>query len=86
MVKDILYKRGYTLPLLKCFSQLKAEYVFREIHEEVCGSHSGGWMLAQKVVRDSYYWPDMNKDSFKLVKHCDKCQRFARNEKSHQKS
>jgi hypothetical protein len=35
-------------------------------------------MLAHKSTRAGYYWPTMNKDSVRLVQHCDKCQRFAR--------
>ncbi len=50
LVGDVLYCRGYTLPLLKCLLKAKAEYVLREIHEGVCGSHSGGNMLAHKAV------------------------------------
>jgi ribonuclease HI len=47
---EILYRRGYMLPLLKCLSTTEAEYVLKEIHEVVCGSHSGGRMLAHKAV------------------------------------
>jgi ribonuclease HI len=54
---DILYKRGYTLPLLKCLSKSEGEYVLREIHEGICGSHMGSRMLAHKAVRAGYYWP-----------------------------
>jgi hypothetical protein len=81
LVGDILCRKGYTLPLLKCLSESKAEYILQEIHG-VCGSHMGGRMLAHKVVRAGYYWLDMNRDSAELVKHYDKCQRFAQDEKS----
>jgi hypothetical protein len=60
----------------------EVEYVLKEIHEGVCGSHLGGWMLAHKVVRARYYWPTMNRDSSEMVKHYDKCQRVARIDKS----
>ena len=75
---NTLYKRGYTLPLLKCLTKAEADYVMREIHEGVCGSHGGSRMLAHKAVRAGYYWPGMNKDSDDIVRHCDKCQRFAK--------
>jgi hypothetical protein len=64
--------------LIKCLSAAEADYVLREIHEGVYRSHSGGWMLAHKATRASYYWPTMGKDSVKFVRCCDKCQRFAR--------
>lgn len=51
LVDGILYRRGFTLPLLKCLSKDEAAYVLKEIHEGVCGSHSGGRMLAHKAVR-----------------------------------
>jgi hypothetical protein len=77
MVNGTLYKRGFTLPLLKCISPEEGNYVLREIHEGICGSHSGARMLAHKAVRAGFYWPNMSKDSTKIVRNCDKCQRFA---------
>jgi len=77
-LREVLYKRGYSEPLLKCLSKTKVEYVMKEIHEGVCGNHSGGRILAQKTIRTGYYWPTVSKDSARIVKHCDKCQRFLR--------
>jgi hypothetical protein len=77
MVNGLLYKRGFTLPLLKCISTGEGNYVLWEIHERICGSHSGSRVLAHKVVRVGFYWPNMCKDSTEIVKYCDKCQRFA---------
>jgi hypothetical protein len=73
MIGGILYRRGYTQPLLKCLPKSEAEYVLKEMREEVCGNHSGGRMLAHKAMQASYYWPTMSKYSAELVKHCDKC-------------
>lgn len=73
----ILYRRGYTLPLLNCLSKDEATYVLKEIHEKVCSSHSRGRMLAHKEIRVGYYWPEISNDSSEVVKHCDKCQRFS---------
>jgi ribonuclease HI len=78
LIGGVLYRRGYTEPLLKCLTNSEAEYVLREIHEGVCGNHSGSRMLAHKAMRAGYYWPTMNKDSVRLVQQCNKCQRFAR--------
>jgi hypothetical protein len=78
LIGGVLYRGGYTEPLLKCLANSEVEYVLREIHEGVCGNHSGSRMLAHKAVRAGYYWPTMNKDSVRLVQQCDKCQRFAR--------
>lgn len=78
MVDGVLYRRGYSYPLLKCLSAPDARYVLREIHEGVYGNHSRGRMLAHKAVRAGYYWPTMGGDSVEFVRSCDKCQRFAR--------
>jgi hypothetical protein len=78
MIDDVLYRRGYSHPLLKCLLALEARYVLREIHEGVCGNHSGGRMLAHKAVRARYYWPTMTRDSVEFVRNYDKCQRFVR--------
>ncbi|KAL2226322.1 UNVERIFIED_CONTAM: hypothetical protein Sindi_1990900 [Sesamum indicum] len=70
-----LYKRTVDGTLLKCFDEERAEYVMREIHELSCRNHSGARSLAQKVVRQGYFWPTMIKDTKKLVRKCGSCQR-----------
>ena len=71
-----LYRRGYAMPYLRCLRPDEADYVMMEIHEGVCGNHSGKRSLAQKALRQGYYWPTMQKDSTELVQKCDKYQRF----------
>ena len=48
-----------------------------EIHEEIYGNHSEGMALAQKALKQGYYWPTMKKDSHNFAKRCDGCQKFA---------
>nr|XP_029145858.1 uncharacterized protein LOC114924745 [Arachis hypogaea] len=72
-----LYKRGFSQPLLKCIEPGDTEYILREIHEGCCGHHIGGKTLAQKIIRASYFWPTIIRDSIQLTKSCDKCQRHA---------
>ncbi|XP_034213039.1 uncharacterized protein LOC117625615 [Prunus dulcis] len=76
VINDVLYKRGYTTPYLKCLTAEQGDYVLREIHNGVCGDHSGSRSLAYKVFRQGYFWPTMHQDANTLVKKCDKCQRF----------
>ena len=57
-----LYRRGYNMPYLKCLQIDEAEYIMREIHEGVCGNHSGKRSLAQKALRHGYYWPTIQRD------------------------
>ena len=77
VLSGTLYKRGFTLPLMKCVSPKEGNYILREIHEGVCGNHSGSRVLAHKAVRAGFYWPNMSKDSVVIVRDFDKCQRFA---------
>ncbi|XP_020215695.1 uncharacterized protein LOC109799532 [Cajanus cajan] len=44
-----LYRRGFSSPLLKCLDSEQANHVLREVHEGICGSHSGGRTLAEKT-------------------------------------
>ena len=40
ILNDKLYKRGFSLPYLKCLDSEGAMYVLQEIHEGICGNHS----------------------------------------------
>ncbi|XP_020207606.1 uncharacterized protein LOC109792598 [Cajanus cajan] len=75
VVSGELYKRGFSSPLLKCVNSEQADYVLREIHEGICGSHSGGRTLAAKVLRAGYYWPTLKFDCMEFVKRCIQCQK-----------
>ncbi|KAL2492126.1 Integrase H2C2 domain-containing protein [Abeliophyllum distichum] len=65
------------MPLLRCVRVNEADYILREVHEGICGNHSGGLALAQKILKQGYFWPTLTKDALLYVRKCDKCQRFA---------
>ena len=73
LIKDVLYKRGFSRPYLKCLGNEEADYVMREVHEGICGNHSGSRSLVHKLVQAGYYWPTMQADAEDYVKACDKC-------------
>nr|CAN76858.1 hypothetical protein VITISV_001664 [Vitis vinifera] len=77
LVGGHLYKCSFTGPYLWCLSHSEALYVLAEMHEGVCGNHSGGRSLAHRAHSQGYYWPTMKKDAAAYVKKCDKCQRHA---------
>ncbi|GKV30660.1 hypothetical protein SLEP1_g39449 [Rubroshorea leprosula] len=77
LVNDVLYKRSFSLPLLRCLTPYEAEYALREVHGGVCRSHIGARTLAHKVLRQGYYWPNMYKDAIQFLQRCQKCQFFA---------
>ncbi|CAJ2659678.1 unnamed protein product [Trifolium pratense] len=70
-----LYRRGFSIPLLKCVDEDTADYILREVHEGINAQHLGGRSLARKALRAGYYWPTMQQDAKDHVKKCDKCQR-----------
>lgn len=51
LLDGVLYRRGFTLPLLRCLDDEETNYVLREIHEGICGNHSGARTLAFKALR-----------------------------------
>ena len=79
LIKDVRYKRGFSRPYLRCLGNEEADYVIREVHEGICGNHSGSRSLVHKLVRVVYYWPTMQADVEAYVRACNKCQRFSNN-------
>ena len=59
LIKDILYKRGFSRPYLRCLIPKEADYVVREVHEGVCRNHSRSWFLVHKLIWAGYYWLTM---------------------------
>ena len=70
-------KKGFSRPYLRCLGNEEVDYVMREVHEGICGNHSGSRSLVHKLMQAGYYWPTMQKDVEAYVKACDKCQRFS---------
>ena len=50
LMDEVLYKRGFSQPYLRCLAPDEANYVLREVHEGACGNHSGARSLIHKVV------------------------------------
>ena len=77
LMDEVLYKRGFSQPYLRCLAPDEANYVLREVHEGACGNHSGARSFIHKVVRARYYWRLVQADAKAYVKVCDQCQRFS---------
>ena len=77
LMKDVLYKRGFSHPYLRCLCPEEADFVMREVHEGICGNHSRSRSLVHKLIQAGYYWPTMQKDTQTYIKACEKCQRFS---------
>ena len=42
LYNDKIYKHGLSAPLLQCVTNKEVTYILREIHEGICGNHTGG--------------------------------------------
>ena len=56
IIDDVLYRRGYSLPYLRCVNSKEVDYVFHEIHEGIYRNHVRARSLAGKALRAGYYW------------------------------
>ncbi|MCI30944.1 hypothetical protein A2U01_0052155, partial [Trifolium medium] len=56
-----LYRRGFSIPLLKCVDEDTVDYILREIHEGINAQHMGGRSLARKALRQAITGPPCNK-------------------------
>ena len=74
-----LYKRFFSEPYLLCIHLETTELLLEELHEAICGSHTGGRYLSYRAITHSYWWPNMQKEAQEYVKKCDQCQRYAPN-------
>ena len=55
VLNDILYKRGFSLPYLRCIEQDETKYIMEEIHEGICEDHLRASSLVGKIIRASYF-------------------------------
>ena len=55
LIKDVLYKRGFSCPYLRCLGNEEEDYVMREVHEGIYRNHSGSRSLVHKLIRAGYY-------------------------------
>lgn len=70
-----IYIREFVMPLLKCISQEETGYVLRELHEEICGMHTGRRALSAQVLRADYFWPTLERDCGDFVQKFLSCQK-----------
>ncbi|XP_004301972.1 PREDICTED: uncharacterized protein LOC101291061 [Fragaria vesca subsp. vesca] len=75
IVNGTLYKQGYSAPYLRCVTLSEGINVLSDIHEGICGNHSGARSLALKTLRQGYFWPTLKEDSKMMVQTCSPCQK-----------
>nr|GEZ13619.1 transposon Ty3-I Gag-Pol polyprotein [Tanacetum cinerariifolium] len=59
----------------RCVAGKEAIDIINACHSGPTGGHYGANYTAKKVFDSGFYWPSIYKDAFKLVKHCESCQR-----------
>ena len=74
-----LYRCSFSGPYLLCVHPDATEFILEELHEGICGSHTGGRSLSHRAMTLGYWWLSMHKEALEYVKKCDQCQRFAPN-------
>ncbi|KAK1417533.1 hypothetical protein QVD17_26662 [Tagetes erecta] len=74
---NVLYRRSYLGPLLRCVTDDEANYLIREIHTGICGIHAGPRAVVAKITNAGYYWPGMHNAAVQELRKCTSCQRYA---------
>ena len=54
-----LYRRSFSGPYLLCVHPDQTESLLEEMHEGICGSHTGGRSLAHRAITQGYWWLNM---------------------------
>ncbi|XP_014496695.1 uncharacterized protein LOC106758270 [Vigna radiata var. radiata] len=72
-----LYRRGFSVPVLKCVDPDQATYVLNKLHNGIYGLHTGAKALRARALRARYYWPTMENDAKAFAEKCERCQAHA---------
>ena len=54
-----LYKCSFFGSYLLCIHPEASELLLEELHEGICGSHTGCGSLSHKALTQGYWWPNM---------------------------
>ncbi|GJU66797.1 reverse transcriptase domain-containing protein [Tanacetum coccineum] len=74
IINEILYKRSFLTPLLRCVCPRQTKKVIMEIQRGAFEPHAGPRSLVAKITTLGYYWPSMHRDSAEIIQSCDACQ------------
>ena len=68
-----LYKRFFSGPYLLCIYHEASELLLEELHEGICGSHTGERFLPHRAITQGYWWLNIQKEAQEYLKKCDQC-------------
>jgi hypothetical protein len=63
---------------MKCVPREEGKGILEEIHKGVCGNHTSSRTLVSMAFRRAFYWPTALGDAEELVRRCQGCQYFAK--------
>jgi hypothetical protein len=79
LVGNKLYRRGATSRvLMKYVPREEGKDILEEIHKGICSNHASSRTLVSKAFRRAFYWPTALGDAEELVRRCQGCQYFAK--------
>jgi hypothetical protein len=79
LVGDKLNRRGASSGvLMNCVPRQEGKDILEEIHKGVYGNHASSRTLVSKAFRRDFYWPTALGDAEELVRRCQGCQYFAK--------
>ena len=55
IIGNVLYRKSFSGPLLRCLTRDEAAEVLNTIHSGVCRNQSGGRSLAHKAITAGYF-------------------------------
>ena len=78
IINEELHRLSPTQVFERCVSPEEGRDILNEIHFGDCVHHVGSRSLVAKAYRHGFYWPTAHADVEDIVKKCDGCQRYAR--------
>ncbi|KAI9186145.1 hypothetical protein LWI28_014173 [Acer negundo] len=72
-----LYRKGKSLPLLRCLHPGGATWALSEVHSGDCGNHAADETLAYQILRMGYFWLTVHQDAKQFAQSCEACQKTA---------
>ena len=74
LLDNKLYMRNYEGIYLKCLGRNEAKEVFENFHDKNGIGHGSTKEMTHMILRSSYFWPSIFKDTFEHVHSCHVCQ------------
>jgi hypothetical protein len=79
LVGEKVYMQGASSRVpMKCVPKQESKDILEEIHKCVCGNHASSRTHVSKAFRRAFYWPTALGDAEELVRRCQGCQYFAK--------